>query len=283
MERLNIGCGPHFHTEWTNIDIVSSSPDVQAWDIRKGLPYPNESFDACYHSHVLEHLVPQEAELLIEECFRVLKANGIIRVVVPDLESITRNYLKLLEEVDSGKGAVEADYDWMMLEMCDQTVRVFSGGEMGRYLRNPRIPNRDFVRSRMGFIVEEISNQSGWKTQSTPKTWKSQLARIFSKSLGSLSKCVSRDKLSKILVGLIAGREAKRAFEEVLFRDSGEVHRWMYDRYSLRRLLKNAGFSEMSVCRADESRIPDFNRCGLDMLGGKVRKADSLFMEAIKP
>ena len=81
---------------------------------------------------------------------------------------------------------------------------------------------------------------------------------------------------------MIAGNEAKQAFEEGLFRNSGEIHRYMYDRFSLRRLLAQSDFTNVCVCRPDESRITDFNNYNLDVLDGKTRKPDSLFVEAIK-
>jgi hypothetical protein len=57
----------------------------------------------------------------------------------------------------------------------------------------------------------------------------------------------------------------------------------MYDRYSLRLLLENAGFKHASVCGADESHIPNFNSYLLDIeADGSVRKPDSLFMEGQK-
>ena len=68
-----------------------------------------------------------------------------------------------------------------------------------------------------------------------------------------------------------------------MFRNSGEVHRWMYDRYSLSRLLTESGFINIQICQADESSIPDFNTYELDTCQGKVRKPDSLFIEATKP
>ena len=68
-----------------------------------------------------------------------------------------------------------------------------------------------------------------------------------------------------------------------MFRESGEIHRWMYDRFSLQRLLNQAGFVEVKVCNADVSSIPAFNSYELDMLDNKVRKPDSLYIEAVKP
>ncbi|WP_293090812.1 hypothetical protein [Moorena sp. SIOASIH] len=92
-----------------------------------------------------------------------------------------------------------------------------------------------------------------------------------------------RNNIAKYLMTLIPGNEARQAFEVGLFRNSGEIHYWMYDRFSLRRLLERSRFVEVRVCSADSSRIQDFNSYGLDMVNGKMRKPDSLFMEGIKP
>jgi len=68
-----------------------------------------------------------------------------------------------------------------------------------------------------------------------------------------------------------------------LFRMSGEVHQWMYDRYSLKKILGETGFVDIQQCCADQSEIPDFNSYLLDIEpNGNVRKPDSFFMEARK-
>ncbi|MBD1940414.1 methyltransferase domain-containing protein [Microcoleus sp. FACHB-68] len=268
MKLLNIGCGSTFHPAWINIDVAPQSPKVQKYDIRKKLPFLENGFDACYSSHVLEHLTKEEARNLLAECLRVLKTGSVVRIVVPDLEAIARNYLETLERVEKGIVGSESDYDWMLLEMYDQTVRQYSGGEMCRYLSRPDIKNSDFIRSRIGF-ESEINQASMWKKlKSKNPSW---FIRKF------------RTKLAEILVALIAGRETQHAFKEGVFRASGEIHRWMYDRFSLQRMLEKTGFVDVRVCRADESRIPDFSSYNLDIIEGKIRKPDSLFMEGIKP
>ena len=66
------------------------------------------------------------------------------------------------------------------------------------------------------------------------------------------------------------------------FRLGGEIHQWMYDRYSLSELLSQVGFTEIKVCSAFESEIQTWETYQLDVINGEVRKPDSLFMEARK-
>lgn len=274
---LNIGCGSTFHPSWENLDLVSVSPEVKSYDIRKGLPYDDAYFEACYSSHILEHNTQQEAKKLLAECLRVLKPAGIIRVVVPDLESIVRKYIETLDQIEGGVIEAEPNYDWMMLELYDQTVRSFPGGDMGLYLTSSDLKNKNFILSRIGAEAE-----SYWLPQEKKNERKTLGEKIKAKKISWLIDRV-RISLAKKLVTLIAGKEVELAFEEGLFRNSGEIHRWMYDRFSLRRMLEKTGFVDVRICGANESIIPDFNSYGLDVIEGKVRKPDSLFMEGRKP
>jgi predicted SAM-dependent methyltransferase len=63
-------------------------------DLTKPLPFPEHSFSAVYASHVLEHLYLADAQRLLEECHRVLRSGGVIRVVVPDLRSMAITYIE---------------------------------------------------------------------------------------------------------------------------------------------------------------------------------------------
>jgi predicted SAM-dependent methyltransferase len=280
VKALNIGCGSVFHSDWINIDLVPFSSQVLQCDFRNGLPYSDNELDICYSSHVIEHLTQQEARSLLSECFRVLSSQGVIRVVVPDLESIVKCYLHALNSVESGDRAAIPDYDWMMLELYDQTVRSFTGGEMGRYLASSDIQNKAFIVSRIG---AEAENYWDKQTQKQAKVnQRSLLTRITSKSW-NWWWATAKAKATRNIIHLLLGQQAQQAFDEGFFRQSGEIHRWMYDRFSLRRLLEQAGFVDVKVCRAEESRIPEFDRYQLDRIDGRVRKPDSLFMEGIKP
>ena len=136
---LNVGCGKHFHPAWTNLDL-QARPRVIQHDLRTRLPFPEGRFEAVYHSHVLEHLPRADGLRLLQECARVLRPKGIIRVAVPDLEAIARLYIKYLDEASQGDPQAAAAYDWIVLELLDQMVRTRSGGEMLAYWKQRAMP-----------------------------------------------------------------------------------------------------------------------------------------------
>ncbi len=272
MKLLNIGCGYVFHPDWINIDLVSTSEHVMACDIKKGLPFEDQSIDAIYSSHVIEHLTRKEAENIMKEITRVIKPMGILRIAVPDLERIAREYLEALENVRNNQNIVtEANYDWMMLELYDQIIRTKNCGEMGDFLRQDNIPNKDFIIRRVGTEAENI-----WFALQSAKnkgTENPNKARTYGDP--------KIDEVMKFIEEKM-GKASAEAFIESVFRKKGEVHYWMYDSFSMGRLMKKYGIFDINVCEPGSSRIPDYKKYNLEMLGEKVRKPESLFIEGIK-
>src|SRR3989338_9671485 len=79
-----------FLKEWTNI-YFSPRPqppesDYVYHDIRKGIPFDDNTFDALYALRIIEHLTLREGEIFVSEIYRVLKPGGIGRLTAPDLE-----------------------------------------------------------------------------------------------------------------------------------------------------------------------------------------------------
>lgn len=270
MKLLNIGCGTRFHPEWVNIDFVAHHRTVIQCDIRKGIAFPDNSFEGVYHCHVLEHIETDRAPDFLTENYRVLSSGGILRVVVPDLEKICRAYLESLDRSLQGDQGWGDNLYWMMLEMYDQTVRNRSGGDMARYLSNIPVVNRDFVISRCGKEVRDLieifeeRDARGEGLQPVPRK------KSFIDSI--------KESIVKYLLG-----EDYDALEIGRFRTSGEIHQWMYDRFSLKELLASCGFTQITVCDAHTSSIPEWESFCLDTEpDGSVYKPDSLYMEARK-
>jgi predicted SAM-dependent methyltransferase len=280
MKLLNLGCGKRFHQDWINLDFTSTHPDVIAHNLLNGLPYEDESIDVVYHSHVLEHFSKSDGEKFISECYRVLKKGGIIRIALPDLEIIAREYLNNLERSLNLEYEAEFDYDWIILEMYDQTVRNYSGGEMAKYLFQEIIPNETYVFSRIGqegkairddFFLQKNKVSGGYKANK-----KSHHVTKFSDRVKSFLK---RKLFSK---EILQYQKFQNEINLGKFRMGGEVHQWMYDRYSLSKLLSKTGFDKIEKKTAFQSDIKNWESYGLESKNGDVFKPDSLFMEALK-
>jgi len=248
---LNLGCGGHFHRDWVNVDFQAPARRVIAHDLRTRLPFDDASCAVVYHSHVLEHLARSQALPFLRECHRVLVSGGILRVAVPDLETIARLYLDCLTQALAGDDEAKKRHEWMTIELLDQMAREQSGGEMLKYWQQNPMPAEEFVIQRCG---SEVLRAIEMLRQEKPKATKPA-------SLGQPSPSQAAE-----------------------FRASGEIHKWMYDRHSLSVLVNQAGFQQFKVCAPDESRIPGFNSYLLDInADGTTRKPDSLFVEAVKP
>src|SRR3989344_7865177 len=113
--KLNLGCGSQVIEGWINVDYALGAwffklpffaalnrclhlfnLDWDRWifihDLRKRFPWNDDSVDVIYSSHTLEHFSKSVGRHFLEECFRVLKPGGVIRIVVPDLHVLVSAY-----------------------------------------------------------------------------------------------------------------------------------------------------------------------------------------------
>ena len=281
MKLLNLGCGSHFHKDWVNIDFASQDASVISYDLLEGIPFSDNTFDVVYHSHLLEHFPHNEAVKFTNECYRVLKPRGIIRIATPDLEQIVKNYLLSLSETLKGNKKAEANYDWMMLEMYDQFGRNNQGGEMGKLYKNSNIINPDFIYKRVGIKIniQPPININLALAVNHPLVFLKNILKNFVR-IAELIKSMPHSR--ELILRLFLGKEFKY-YAVGKFRFSGEAHQWMYDRFSLARLLRRTGFKKIRIYGAHESSIPKWNSYNLDTNpNGTVYKPDSFYMEAVK-
>ena len=91
MKKINLGCGwRNFGEEWIHID-GGNYNHLNYKDITK-LEFEDNSVDLIYASHVLEYFDIIEVKPILHEWRRVLKPGGILRIAVPDFESMNRLY-----------------------------------------------------------------------------------------------------------------------------------------------------------------------------------------------
>lgn len=265
---LNLGCGAHLHSEWINVDVAGGPPGILVHDLRRGIPFASGAFDVVYHSHLLEHLTPDDGRQLLSECHRVLRPGGVLRVAVPDLEVIAREYLRALD--DTRRGAPDGPFRlrWMMIELLDQATRTVPGGEAAEACRVASPAQRAFIESRWGREARALF--AGGSGALRPTRWKAAVAELRRQGPGAL-----RDALAVRLGG--------SAYRVGAFRESGEVHQWMYDDVTLSRALDEAGFERCLRVGPSESRIPGWPGFELDAdASGVPHKPDSLYIEASK-
>jgi hypothetical protein len=158
-------------------------------------------------------------------------------------------------------------------------IRNVSGGNMKAYLHQEAMPNESYVFERIGMEGKQIRSAFLNKQQKPKKT---------EVKADSLMKKIKR-YIKKILQ-IVRGQHyntkltesQKKALHIGQFRLGGEIHQWMYDRYSLTKLLSEVGFSNIKICSAYESGIENWESYQLDVVNGEIRKPDSLFIEAKK-
>ena len=101
MKLLNLGCGGNRRNEypWINMDYCFHFLDPHVKEcmekeetyvdhdmLKKPWPFDNDEFEGIVASHVFEHFNCQDDLLIINECYRILKPTGILRISVPDPE-----------------------------------------------------------------------------------------------------------------------------------------------------------------------------------------------------
>ena len=94
--KLNLGCGKDIKKNFINIDFYKH-PNTKVdliTDLGKKMPFKDSSVDYIYSSHLLEHLTWIEGNKLINDCYRVLKKGGKIRILIPDFRKIFKCYIK---------------------------------------------------------------------------------------------------------------------------------------------------------------------------------------------
>ena len=88
IQKINIGGGEWSKKNWENLDIIFN----YKLEIELLKPFKNNNIDLIYTSHCIEHLSFDTTLNLLKDAYRVLRKNGIIRIVVPDVDNLLKMY-----------------------------------------------------------------------------------------------------------------------------------------------------------------------------------------------
>lgn len=281
--HINLGCGSVFvsQSNWINLDFAPTSSEVRQANLLAKLPLADGSATVVYASHFLEHIPYADVPAFLAECWRVLEPDGVLRLVLPDLEEMCRAYLSLRECAEHDKA------DFLVFEIIDQCVRRESGGELGQLyhqLRHESTANaamRDFVRYRTGedlsasqpFPPTDLSGGGFFRAIHHALIW---LARLPQRTRGRL--------LRTWLRFWVAALPSVFSAQNVSLAAVGERHHWLWDFYQLHQILKSVGFMSIERQTCLSSSIPGFPFYPLDVdRDGCPRKgAESMYVEARK-
>lgn len=92
VRKLQLGCGPNILDGWLNSDYFSGLFHAINLDATGEYPFENETFDYIFSEHMIEHFSFAKGQIMLKECFRVLRDGGKLRISTPDLAFLVALY-----------------------------------------------------------------------------------------------------------------------------------------------------------------------------------------------
>ena len=91
--KVHFGCGFNRLDGWINVDMDRAcKPDVVA-DLRQDLPFRSGAVDYIHSEDFVDQLELEGAYRFFRECHRILKENGVMRLLTPNLYEFAKRYV----------------------------------------------------------------------------------------------------------------------------------------------------------------------------------------------
>jgi predicted SAM-dependent methyltransferase len=102
VRKLQLGTGRNVLPGWLNTDVfdVERSGEIAYLDARAPFPLPDATFDFVFSEHMLEHLSYADGLRCLQECLRILKPGGRIRIATPSLDRLVSLFATNRSEVE---------------------------------------------------------------------------------------------------------------------------------------------------------------------------------------
>lgn len=267
---LNIACGNVYikNKSWINLDIISKDKYVKKINLLKKLPFNNETVDAIYCAHFLEHIPVHKVKDFLKECFRILKKNGVLRLVLPDFESLTKEYLKQVKLKNYTKSKI------VQMSIIDQCVRRVPGGELGKFyniLLNEKKNKKHLIK-----YLNYLNGVNFIKYKKKKRDLFFFIEKIF---------FFINEKFINFWIKSVVFFLPKAFVEQnISFARIGEMHHWLWDFYSLYDHLKQSGFNKIKKLTYNKSSYKGHELFMFDKnkKNAKTRGIESMYVEGIK-
>ena len=89
---INLGSGSSYVNNFINIDFFGNKMIDYGMDLRFPFKIESNSINGIFSEHTFEHLSHLEVDNALSECYRILKAEAKIRIIVPDLSIFIERY-----------------------------------------------------------------------------------------------------------------------------------------------------------------------------------------------
>jgi len=131
---LEIGAGTNAKPGWLSSDLDAhqrpGGAPVIILDATRPFAIPKESFDFIYCEHMIEHIKYDDALFMLQECNRIMKPHGVIRIATPCIEFLFR-------VVSAVPGSVEEAYrEWSVRKFVPEAAEVTNAFFLNNFMRS---------------------------------------------------------------------------------------------------------------------------------------------------
>lgn len=141
--KLNIGAGRDVKEGFINIDSYERENKLDmVIDVTKKFPFEKESVEYIYAEHFIEHLNWLDGLKFLRNCHKVLKKDGILRLVLPHYKKIFQKYL------EGDKEFFEVFFEALNKSDLPYYCSVYSNPERVRKERKNNLPPEWHLSSR---------------------------------------------------------------------------------------------------------------------------------------
>ncbi|MCH1429404.1 MAG: methyltransferase domain-containing protein [Chlamydiales bacterium] len=267
-EGINLGSGGSWSSpKWVGIDQING----KLLDENSILPFDNESIKYVFSSHFFEHTPYSTLIRLLKESYRVLKKDGVIRIIVPHFALLLRKYLEndetFFKEVIGFKGRQE----WSEFKVENTLENILL-----HWFCNYDSPRYEIVTSEKEMDLDH-KDKNGKAKPKVPWPPERYIKGFYRGPPQNIQKQLVNEKARTLSVEEFGDWAVSLVSIEAKEPPCGHVNTLTFDR--LADYLEEIGFSKVYLSSHQKSCLPIFNNDNFDK---NRRSTHSLYVEAIK-